>query len=111
MPSDPLANLLATLDFTWRREPATPIPLADIQWRADACGPGSILFFQRFDAAGTALGDETLVNVTTGRAQQEPAVAMAADGSMVVAWNDIGPVSSPIDTPALPVQHVHIHKM
>ena len=49
MPSDPLADLLATLDFAWRREPATPVPLTDIQWRADACGPGSILFFQRFD--------------------------------------------------------------
>lgn len=49
MPTNPLANLLATLAFAWRREPSTAIPLDNIQWRADACGPGSILFFQRFD--------------------------------------------------------------
>lgn len=49
MPSDPLTALLATTAFAWRREPASPVPLTDIQWRADACGPGSILFFQRFD--------------------------------------------------------------
>ena len=49
MSSDPLSNLLATLDFAWRRELSTPAPLTDIQWRADRCGLGSILFFQRFD--------------------------------------------------------------
>ena len=49
MPSDPLSDLLASLDFDWRREPVAPVPLTDIQWRADTCGPGSILFFQRFD--------------------------------------------------------------
>jgi len=49
MPSDPLTKLLETTAFAWRREPTSPVPLTDIQWRADACGPGSILFFQRFD--------------------------------------------------------------
>jgi UDP-N-acetylmuramoyl-L-alanyl-D-glutamate--2,6-diaminopimelate ligase len=49
MPPNPLAQTLASLDFAWSREPASPVPLTDIQWRADACGPGSILFFQRFD--------------------------------------------------------------
>jgi len=49
MPSDALSRLLASIDFAWRRERAVPGPLTDIQWRADACGPGSILFFQRFE--------------------------------------------------------------
>ncbi|MCG6860704.1 MAG: UDP-N-acetylmuramoyl-L-alanyl-D-glutamate--2,6-diaminopimelate ligase, partial [Chromatiaceae bacterium] len=49
MPLDPLASLLAAQDFAWRREPASVVPLTDIQWRSDACGPGSILFFQRLD--------------------------------------------------------------
>jgi len=49
MSSDPLTRLLATTAFAWRREPTVPVPLTDIQWRADACGPGSILFFQCFD--------------------------------------------------------------
>ncbi len=49
MPSDPLSHLLSTLDFAWRHEPTGGPALTDIQWRADACGSGSILFFQRFD--------------------------------------------------------------
>lgn len=49
MPVDPLSHLLANLDFAWRAEPPNGAPLTDIQWRADACGPGSVLFFQRFD--------------------------------------------------------------
>lgn len=47
--TDPLSRLLSTLNFAWQREPASPTRLSDIQWRADACRPGSILFFQRFD--------------------------------------------------------------
>lgn len=49
MPSDPLTKLLVATAFAWRREPVSSLPLTDIQWRADACGPGSILFFQRLD--------------------------------------------------------------
>ncbi|MCB2262618.1 MAG: UDP-N-acetylmuramoyl-L-alanyl-D-glutamate--2,6-diaminopimelate ligase [Candidatus Thiosymbion ectosymbiont of Robbea hypermnestra] len=49
MSLDPLTKLLATTEFAWRREPASSVSLTDIQWRADACGPGSILFFQRHD--------------------------------------------------------------
>jgi hypothetical protein len=48
MPSDSLSHLLETLDFAWRRASACPATLTNIQWRADACDPGSILFFQRF---------------------------------------------------------------
>ena len=48
MPSDSLSHLLETLDFAWRRASAGPASLTNIQWRADACDPGSILFFQRF---------------------------------------------------------------
>ncbi len=53
MPTDPLSQLLADLDLAWRRDPAAPRPLTNIQWRADACDPGSILFFQRFDDGKT----------------------------------------------------------
>lgn len=49
MLTDALAHLLATTDFAWSR-PAREAPRpTNIQWRADACDPGSILFFQRFD--------------------------------------------------------------
>jgi UDP-N-acetylmuramoyl-L-alanyl-D-glutamate--2,6-diaminopimelate ligase len=49
MPPDALARLLASIDFAWRRDLPRATPLANIQWRADACDPASILFFQRFD--------------------------------------------------------------
>lgn len=48
------------------------------------------VFFQRFDAAGNSLGSESLVNTTTGGRQSTPDVAMAADGSFVVAWSGTG---------------------
>lgn len=49
MPSNRLADLLMRLPFVWRRDPQPGIVPTDIQWRADACRPGSILFFQRLD--------------------------------------------------------------
>ena len=49
MPTGPLAQLLARLDFAWRREPEPPRRLTNIQWRSGACDAGSILFFQRFE--------------------------------------------------------------
>jgi UDP-N-acetylmuramoyl-L-alanyl-D-glutamate--2,6-diaminopimelate ligase len=49
MPSDSISRLLASLEFAWHREPAPWPSLTDIQWRADACAPGSVLFFRRFD--------------------------------------------------------------
>ncbi len=49
MPTDALTHLLAHLDFAFRREPTGAPTLTNIQWRADACDAGSVLFFQRFD--------------------------------------------------------------
>jgi len=49
MPSNALAELLARLPFVWRHVTEPRVDLTDIQWRADACGHGSVLFFQRFD--------------------------------------------------------------
>ena len=48
------SSLRATIDgcsLVWRNEPPDldPAALSDIQWRADACTPGSVLCFQRFD--------------------------------------------------------------
>src|SRR5206468_3639082 len=41
---------------------------------------------RRFGFDGTALGGEIAVNVTTVGNQQQPSVAVAPDGSFVVAW-------------------------
>ncbi|MCG6942536.1 MAG: UDP-N-acetylmuramoyl-L-alanyl-D-glutamate--2,6-diaminopimelate ligase [Thiohalocapsa sp.] len=47
----PPATLFGQIRFAWQHLPAGLAldSLTDIQWRADACSPGSILCFQRFD--------------------------------------------------------------
>jgi len=44
------------------------------------------IYARRFDSAGTALGNEFLVNTSTTNDQTLPAVAMNANGDFVVAW-------------------------
>jgi hypothetical protein len=44
------------------------------------------IYARRFTAAGAPLATETRVNVVTTGQQQEPAVAVDADGDYVVAW-------------------------
>jgi hypothetical protein len=44
------------------------------------------VFARRFDANGTALGSEFLVNTTVDLGQSSPSVGFAADGSFVIAW-------------------------
>jgi hypothetical protein len=57
-----------------------------VAWHGNGQGDGFGIFARRFDAAGTALGGEFLVNTATAQAQTSPAVAMDADGDFVVAW-------------------------
>ena len=50
-PGAPLSELISATDFEWSRvdsAPGRPAP-TNIQWRADRCDAGSILFFRRFD--------------------------------------------------------------
>jgi Ca2+-binding RTX toxin-like protein len=47
------------------------------------------VFAQRFDAAGAAIGGEFRVNTSTSGDQKAPSIALAADGSFVVAWEGI----------------------
>jgi hypothetical protein len=48
-------------------------------------GDGGI-YAQRYNAAGTKQGPETLVNTTTTGEQREPSVAMDAGGDFVITW-------------------------
>jgi hypothetical protein len=52
------------------------------------------VFAQRYDAAGVGQGGEFLVNTQTSNAQDDPAIAMDADGDFVVAWASFGPDGS-----------------
>ncbi len=56
------------------------------------------IFFQRYDAAGNALGTETQVNTDNGVAQSIASVAMNASGAFVIAWeSDDDPSPSATD--------------
>lgn len=61
-----------------------------VVWAGRGAGDKAGVFAQRFNSAGVAQGGETLINPTTGGVQAEPAVAMQADGSFVVAWSGVG---------------------
>lgn len=47
------------------------------------------IYGQRFDLYGRRIGDEFLVNVTTSSYQQDPDVAMNANGDFVVVWESV----------------------
>ena len=61
-----------------------------VVWSGRGGGDRVGIFAQRFDAAGSQLGEQFRVNTTRGGAQTQPAVAMAADGSAVVVWQGPG---------------------
>jgi hypothetical protein len=54
-------------------------------------GSSNGVFAQRYDAGGTPVGGEFLVNEYTTADQSEPVVACEADGDFVVAWSGEGP--------------------
>ncbi len=56
---------------------------------------GGAIYARRFDASGNPLGDEYAVSPSPGSVQSSPEIAVAADGSFVVAWLDApGPGNS-----------------
>ena len=62
---------------------------------ADASGTGgdaslTSIKAQLFDASGSAVGAELLVNTSTDAEQDRPVVSALADGGFIVAWHDYG---------------------
>lgn len=59
---------------------------------SDASGVGDLsgrgIKMQRFDAAGTKLGEDTLVNIATDGGQVAPVVRLLTDGRYMVGWTD-----------------------
>ena len=51
----------------------------------DTSGSGGV-FYQRFNAAGTAQGDETRANNVTEGSQQSPSIGSDARGNFVIVW-------------------------
>lgn len=58
-------------------------------WQTDATGDLEIRG-RRLDASGSTVGAELVINSTTDNDQQHPAVAGAAGGGFVVAWQSYG---------------------
>ena len=48
------------------------------------------VYFQRYDAAGNAIGSETPVNTTVANSQDGPEVTALANGGFVVVWESAG---------------------
>jgi cyclophilin family peptidyl-prolyl cis-trans isomerase len=61
-----------------------------VVWAGRGAGDKNGIFFRRYSANGTALGNEVLVNTTTGGDQITPTIAMASDGSFAIAWSGVG---------------------
>ena len=59
-----------------------------VAWSGNGSGDLDGIYFQRYASSGSALGGETLVNVTTVDAQTNPVVGRAAsNGKYAIAWN------------------------
>ncbi|KAA3654257.1 MAG: DUF4347 domain-containing protein [Proteobacteria bacterium] len=58
-----------------------------IAWaESNADGNNYGILMRRFDAGGTALGNDQVVNLTTNNRQDEPDIAMDDDGDFVITW-------------------------
>ena len=69
-----------------------------IVWQDNAIGrdgDGTAIFGQRYDASGTPLGGEFLVNASTTGHQHSPAVSVSPAGDVVVCWTTL--LSTPTD--------------
>ncbi len=74
---------------------ASAASLADggyvVAWQSYAQdGSGWGIYAQRYDASGTAVGNETQVNTFTGDQQHSPSVAALTGGGYVVTWTSVG---------------------
>ena len=65
------------------------------------------IFAQRYDSGGTPLGSEFSVNPEPAGHQQDPAVAVADDGSVVVSWSGSADGDSFGISPSVRPSHSH----
>jgi hypothetical protein len=66
-----------------------------IAWQSNnQDGGGYGIYAQRYNASGTAQGNEFLVNTTVASDQKNPSVEMDNSGNFVIAWDGNGPSDS-----------------
>lgn len=61
-----------------------------IVWQGRGAGDRAGIFARWYDTSGNALTGEILINETTGGVQENPAVAVASDGSASFVWQGVG---------------------
>ena len=61
-----------------------------VAWSGRGTGDTNGVFLRRFNADGTPGGGEVRVNKTTSATQNQPDIALAADGSLAVSWSGKG---------------------
>jgi hypothetical protein len=61
-----------------------------VVWAGAGVGDSSGVFARLYDAAGTPVGGDLLVNSYVAGTQSAPAAAATADGEFVVAWSSFG---------------------
>ncbi|MDY0168654.1 MAG: trypsin-like serine protease, partial [Thermoguttaceae bacterium] len=61
-----------------------------VTWSGEGDSDDSGVWARAYDAFGVPLGQQFRVNQVTQNAQNEPAIAMRADGSFVVTWTSYG---------------------
>ena len=67
-----------------------------IVWQSKHADSSTGIYAQRYNTAGEAQGGEFRVTSTTPGSQDQPAIAMASDGSFVIAWNSVNGTASEI---------------
>jgi hypothetical protein len=60
-----------------------------VAWQSEVPGHGDEIRARRFDACGLPRSDEIAINAVSAGQQGAPSIAMAPDGSFVVAWQTI----------------------
>ncbi|PQO25675.1 hypothetical protein C5Y96_22915 [Blastopirellula marina] len=61
-----------------------------IVWQGRGAGDREGIFARWYDSSGNPVTGEVLINQTTGGGQENPAVAVASDGSASFVWQGVG---------------------
>ncbi len=82
-----IVNTYTTGEQTYAAVGTTPAGSFVVAWQSPQDGNGYGIVGRRFDASGNPVGSEFIINSTTAGNQIQPAIAVNANGSFVVAWN------------------------
>jgi len=62
-----------------------------ITWQSEGQdGSGLGIYAQRYNASGSRVGSETLINTYTNLEQSEPSITALSDGGYVITWHSSG---------------------